>query len=243
MEPRELLDNAFVLHTRPYRETSLLVELLTRKSGRFSLLGKGIKRSSATRFLLQPFIPLLVAWRGKGELPVLTKAEMDGQPILLKSTALLSALYLNELLMRILHRHDPCEETFNLYFNALKELSQAEVNADNTFPQQVVLRNFEQKLLIKVGYALPLSYEFNSNQVIQEDAYYRFAPEHGFIRADHSINQPSAPLLFLGKHIIQMAQNNYQEEETLHAAKRITRLALARLLGSKPLKSRELFKV
>lgn len=236
------MESAYILHTRPYRETSLIVEVMTHQSGRFSLLAKGIKRSPETRFLLQPFTPLLIAWRGKGDLPVLTKVESNGHPIVLQSVALLSAFYLNELLMRVLHRHDPSEVIFELYRETLHQLAGEPVASDNSWAQQAVLRRFEKQLLKNMGYGLPLVHEFNSDRLLQDDVYYQFIPERGFVVAAGPLLASDQGALFIGKHLLNIATDRYEEKETLQAAKRLMRLAFSRLLGGKPLKSRELFK-
>jgi DNA repair protein RecO (recombination protein O) len=121
------LEPAFVLHTRVYRETSLIVEVFGRDTGRFGLVAKGARRpKSALRGMLQSFHPLLLSWSGSGELGLLTGAEPDGYMRPLAGKALFSGFYINELLMRLMHRHDPHPELFHYYRHAIESLNQAQ---------------------------------------------------------------------------------------------------------------------
>ena len=237
IDQKELLENSFVLHTQPYRETSLLVTIFAEKSGRVSLLAKGIKRSAETRFLLQPFTPLVVSWRGKSDLPTLTKVESIGSPLELKAMTLISAMYVNELLTRLLHRHDPHEHIFHLYRQVLTDFSQVDPGREDTIDQQIILRKFEKQFLAHIGYGLPLAYEYNSNRQLLAEAYYQFIPENGFVRV---AGIPSCASAFLGQHLLAIAQDCYEDKLVLQASKRLMRLVFQSLLGNRPLKSREL---
>ncbi|MGD9108040.1 MAG: DNA repair protein RecO, partial [Gammaproteobacteria bacterium] len=160
------LQPAYVLHYRNYRETSFLVELLTKYAGRISVIARGVKRpKSSMKGLIQPFVPLTVAWRGKGSLPTLQTAEICGESIELKGVKLLSGFYLNELLTYVLHNHSPCEGVFALYENVLQELGFADIT-------EPALRKFEKHLLHELGYALQLSYEAHTDIPISADQYY-----------------------------------------------------------------------
>jgi DNA repair protein RecO (recombination protein O) len=139
---------AFVLHSYPYRETSLIVEAFTRHHGRIGLLAKGARRpKSALRGTLLAFQPLLIQWGGRGELRGLHSAEWQGGVAQLKGIGLMSGFYLNELLLRFLHRDDPHEGLFDLYAEAISALS-----TNNRIA--ATLRRFEKFLLGELGYAL-----------------------------------------------------------------------------------------
>jgi recombinational DNA repair protein (RecF pathway) len=126
------LEPAFVLHNRAYRETSLIVEVFGRHTGRFALVAKGVRRpKSRLRGMLQSFHPLLLSWSGSGELGLLTGAEPDGYMRPLAGKALFSGLYINELLMRLMHRHDPHPELFHFYREAIESLNQAPGNDES----------------------------------------------------------------------------------------------------------------
>lgn len=225
------LQLAYVLHYRNYRETSFLVELLTKHAGRISVIARGVKRpKSPMKGLIQPFIPIVCAWRGKGSLPTLQTAEICGQPIALRDNKLFSGFYLNELLMHLLHRHSPCKNIFVLYENVLRELSIAAAT-------EPFLRKFEKKLLQELGYALQFNYEAHSEKPIEEDKHYLFIPHEGF----SAVQSAKSNSIFSGKNLLKIARDDFNDAEVLRNAKRLMRLALQPLLGSKQIKSRELF--
>src|SRR5580693_2734969 len=104
---RILLQQAFILHHRPFRETSLLLDVFTEEHGKISLIAKGVRKHRSTlKALLQPFVPLLVSWQGKNELMNLVSVEAKGPPFQLRGDCLLSGLYVNELLVRVLQKQD-----------------------------------------------------------------------------------------------------------------------------------------
>src|SRR5262249_54147881 len=145
---------AFVLHTHPYRETSLIVEAFTRAFGRVSLLARGARRpASPMRGVLLSFQPLALAWFGKGELRTLSRAEWQGGQPLLRGEGLLCGFYLNELLLRLLPREDPHEALFADYRHALQRLGALAAPGADSAP---VLRAFEKSLLKELGYAMTL---------------------------------------------------------------------------------------
>ena len=222
---RITLEPAFILHHRPYRETSVIIDFLTQHHGRITAVARGTK--GRFRGILQPFIPLLISWSGKSEMVTLTEAESHGAPIMLQGNCLFSAFYLNELLVRLLHKHDPCTLIFDLYHETLLALQ------GDTL-QQKILRIFEKKLLEQLGYALHL------NDKIQTEKYYRYIPELGFKLYDDYENAPSN-WVFLGKHLLAFSADNLEDADVLRDAKRLMRLALTPLLGPKPLHSRKLF--
>ncbi len=218
---------AFVLHRRPYRETSLLLELITPDHGRLGAVARGARApKSRLRGHLQPFLPLHCDWVARGELATLTGAEAQGPPLLLRPPATLYGLYLNELLLRLLPRRDPQPDLFQRYAHTLAHLAGPEPEA--------ALRLFERDLLALLGYALELRRD-HRGAPIDPQAHYRYdghAPRAS--AADDPEAIPGAVLLALAEGRLEAAH--------LPHAKRLTRARLAPLLGSRPLESRRLFR-
>ena len=227
----EELVPAFVLHRRRYGDSSLLLELLTVTDGRISMVARGAASlRSRRRALLQPFIPLLVAWRGRGAVKTLTRAETDGRDGQLAGKALFSGFYVNELLMRLVPPFDPVPLLFQHYRHTLKALRQQDESLDK------VLREFELRLLDELGYAPDLLHD-DRGTPIMEEGYYRYHHESGFEQIDVSTNGA-----FSGKTLLGLARGESLEGEYQHQARILMRTILAFYLGARPLKSRELFR-
>ena len=159
---------AFVLHSYPYRETSLIIEALSRRHGRVALVARGARRPrSPIRGLLMGFQPLTLSWFGKQELRTLHKAEWQGGQPMLQGKALLCGFYLNELLLNLMVRDDPHEQLFDYYQHTLQRLAREENHA-------AILRCFEKHLLQELGYALLLGHEAGSINPIDADTRYRY---------------------------------------------------------------------
>lgn len=224
-----ILEPAFVLHTRPYRDTSLLVDLLTMQFGRLTVVARGARSmKSKFRGILSPFLPLLVSFSGKNELRTLNQAETDGLSYDLGGRFLLSGFYLNELLIKLLHRYEACFEIYQIYKNTLAALV-------NSKQPEIELRLFEKCLLVKLGYGLSLNCTV-SNEPILQDQQYIFEFGQGFRLA-----KSNSPSNFLGKHLLALHRGDLTTTLELRDAKRLLRGVLAILLGNKTLKSRELF--
>lgn len=232
MSQRLTLQPIFVLHSRPYRNTSLIIEVLTRSHGRLPLVARSARgMKSRYKGKLQPFSPLLASWSGRGELMSLGNLEFNGPPFGLEGRALLCGFYLNELLMRLLHRDDPHPDIFDSYECALK-------NLENTDGISKALRQFEKQLLDHLGYGLSLTTEAKTRKPIEASAFYQFYPDHGFVEYLGNLENP---LVFQGKNLLAMAREEWSDEGVLKEAKKIMRMAISRHLGERPLKSRELF--
>jgi DNA repair protein RecO (recombination protein O) len=232
------LQSAFVLHTRNYTDSRVLVELFTAESGRVGTVARSAKKGG--RFaILRPFQPLLVSWQGKSELKSLVDVESDGQPLTVGGARLYCGMYLNELLLRVLAPVDPQPELFAAYWQALQKLA---LDQD----VEPVLRNFELDLLAQLGYGIPFDVDAETGEPIQGDQYYTFSAASGFtlpaVSATAHTNTPdSAKGLFVGEVIKAIGQRDFADPQVLLAAKHLSRLAFQPLLGDKPLKSRELF--
>lgn len=231
---RVALEPAFVLHRRPYRETSCLVELFTRDHGRITVVAKGVnKPRSAIQGLLQPFVPLLVSFAGKGELMSLTEVEMNGKCGKLEGECLFAGFYLNELLMALVQKWDGHQALFGVYSKTLTGLQGNKLD-------ERVLRSFEKFLLEDLGYGILPKTEVSLHNTFSPEKWYRFIPEHGFLAVDTGAGTASGNIFF-GKNLISIAKENWDDENCLFDAKRLIRFVLAPLLGTKTIHSRRLF--
>jgi DNA repair protein RecO (recombination protein O) len=231
---RQEAQPAFVLHTYPYRETSLLVETFTRNFGRVPLIAKGAKRPrSALRGLLLAFQPLQLAWGGKSELRTLHKAEWQGGQMPLQGTAIICGFYLNELLLRLLHRNDPHEQLFVYYQETLAALS---TQKDYT----PILRRFEQRMLKELGYALTLDHDVVSGKPTNPNEDYCYEIERGPVILDE--NHPGHGLQLHGKTLLDMEEGNYSSAATRQQSKALMRYILNHYLDDQPLHTRQLLK-
>ena len=170
---RVQLEPAYVLHSRSFRETSLIVEAFSREHGRVAVVARGAKSPrSRWRNVLQPFRPLLLGWNQKSDLGTLTAVDQVASPPPLQGQALYCGIYLNELLMRLLHRGDPHPEVFERYRQVLSELA-------SEAPPQALLRLFEKHLLEAIGYAMLLDREYGSGVEIDPQRWYDYQPQRG----------------------------------------------------------------
>lgn len=227
------LEACFVLHHRSWREASLIIEVFGVQSGRMALVARGARRTtSPLRGLLQPFVPVFVSWAGRGDLASLRSAEPDGPPIPLSGRSLAGGLYLNELLMRLTHRHDPHPGLLPSYRQALVGLS---MESDI----EPVLRIFEKRLLAAIGYGLVLEQEANNGAPLRSDRMYRYLRDTGPVE-DEGGEAPG--IRVSGATLSALAQERFDSIEQATEAKRLMRYLLNGLLGSRPLFSRTLFR-
>jgi DNA repair protein RecO (recombination protein O) len=223
---------AFVLHTYPFRETSLIVEAFTGQYGRIAWVARGARRAgSAMRGLLLPFQPMAAGWGGRGELRTLHKVEWIGGLPPLSATPLLCGLYVNELLLRLLRREDPHEQLFEDYARALVDLS-----GGNGL--SATLRRFERELLAGIGYGLVLDRDASSGSAIDPDARYVYLVGTGPVPA----GADREGIELGGQTLIDMAQDRYTDAQSLQESKRLTRHVLAHYLGAQPLHTRDLLR-
>ena len=229
MTHRVFLEPAFILHRRPYSNTSLIIEFLTLNYGRVAALARsarGLKSHYKGR--LELFFPFLISWSGRADLKFLGEAELNGIPYLLDGESLLCGFYLNELILRLLHPNDPDNYLFHYYKNALDQLSKGHIEA--------ALRSFEKQLLEQIGYGLPLECDIERNIPFEEDQFYQYIPERGFIlcKKKGELN------VFSGKSLLALREEIFFNVELLKEMKRLMRLVLGRLLGKNLLKTWEL---
>jgi DNA repair protein RecO (recombination protein O) len=221
---------AFVLHTRAYSESSLLVDLFVEEVGKVTILAKGARRKrSALKGILQPFTPLIVLYSGQGEIKTLRQVEAISLTLPLVSVFLYSAFYLNELLHRVLVAESEVSTLFDDYLVSIQQLAQ-QVPAEN------VLRTFELALLENLGYRVDFFHCSATGEDVVASMHYQYLSEKGFIS---SLLKNSTS--FTGEQVLALGNRQFDNIETLKAAKRFTRMALRPYVGSKPFKSRELF--
>ncbi len=223
---------AFVLHSYPFRETSLIVEVFSRQHGLLPLVARGARRPrAALRGLLMSFQPLSLSWFGKNELRTLHSAEWQGGQPQLQGTALLCGLYLNELLLNLMARDDPHEQLFEYYQQTLLRLAQSVDHA-------ATLRCFEKHLLQELGYALMLEHEADSGAPIDPALSYRYIVERGALLD----TQDQQGLPVSGKTLLDMSADDYRDAQSARQGKQLMRMLLNHHLGGKLLYTRELIK-
>ena len=234
MSARQRIDQqpGFVLHSYPYRETSLIVEVFSRDHGRIGLVAKGARRPmSQLRGVLMAFQPLLIDWSGGGEMKTLVRAEWQGGQPLLGGQALLCAYYLNELLMRLLPREDPHPVLFRAYGDALRALAAGD-------GQEVILRRFELALLQELGYGLQLDSDADGAPV-RPELRYAYIIERGAVPLDeYGFDDPS---VVAGKTLLDMAAGDFRDTESLAGSKALMRRLIQHYLGGQQLQSRRVF--
>ncbi len=230
---RVLLQPAFILHRRPYRNSSLLLEAFSQECGRLSLVARGATAlRSRLKGLLQPFAPLLLSWTGAGELATLTAAEETGLPAPLPPNRILAGLYVNELLVRLLPRLDPLPDLFAAYQILLAELATAS-------GEEPPLRRFEKRLLEQLGYGLTLDREADSGAAIVAEEQYRYVVDRGPL----AISETGSGILISGRGLLALRDDRLTDPAVLNEVKRLTRAALAEQLRGRALKTRELYRV
>ncbi len=246
----------YVLHARPYRESSLLLDVFSRDQGRCSILAKGVRGpKSMAKSLLQPFIPLYMACSTKTDLWLLNSVEPRGSAAFLKGRFLWCALYMNELCVRLLPRWDPHSLLFDHYEQAIVALAGSE-------SEEKILRLFEKTLLKTLGYALPLTHELESGAAVRADAHYHFDPSlgprlkgtvglaleptmpyrsaSGFVGHSRIEGQRGGPLV-QGRTLLALATEDLEDQTVLRELKGLMRQVLAFYLGSRPLETRQCF--
>jgi DNA repair protein RecO (recombination protein O) len=226
------LDPCYLLHSRPYRETSLLLEVLSRSRGRVGLVARGARGSrSRWKNLLQPFRPLLLSWNQRGELGTLTGAEQVASPPPLAGEPLFCGLYANELLMGFLQRSDPHPGLFEHYSQLVTSLASGS-------PTQPLLRLFEKQLMTSAGFGLQLEQEYGSGRPVEIEAWYEYVPEQGPHRRESG--ESGAGALVSGDALLAL-QSGRIEPRHQRELKALMRRLIRYHLGERELKSQALF--
>jgi DNA repair protein RecO (recombination protein O) len=227
-------ESGFILHTYPFKETSVVAEVFTQSHGRVGVIARGARRpASALRGLMQPFTPLLLSWFGKSELKTLHAAEWQGGLVAPQGRALMCGFYLNELLLRLLARGDAHEVLYERYVDTLDQLAGESTGID----YERILRRFEKNLLSEVGYGATFDVDAESGAPIEPGLRYVFQPERGALRA---AGQPGCPVS--GQTLLDLAADRFEQPATLAEAKSLMRTLINHTLGAKPLYTRQLLR-
>ncbi|SOB76393.1 DNA replication and repair protein RecO [Marinobacter sp. LV10R510-11A] len=223
---------AYVIHRRPWRETSLVVDLFTLNHGRISLVARGASRSkSALKAQLQPFQPLLLGWVGRGDLKTLTQVDVRDGPALRSTVSLYSGLYLNELVQRVLPQADPHPILFAAYIETLALLAE-------TSDVEPVLRKFEQSFAAALGYDFAWDLAMDTGQAVCATQTYCYNPEQGIVASvSAGVRLQNLP----GNTLLALAGGDFETIASRRVAKRVMRVLTDYLLQGRPLNSRSLF--
>jgi DNA repair protein RecO (recombination protein O) len=218
---------AYVLHARPYRETSLLLECLTREHGRLGVVARGVRgeRARLRRAQLEPFQPLALDLLLRGELATLGGAETIGMPLRLAGDRGLAGLYLNELVVRLTARQDAHPVLFDAYAQTLARLAAGE-------PAAWTLRRFERDLLEAIGYGLQLRREADGGEALQAQAHYRYDVEQGALRC-----AAAAPHAVRGADLLALAGDRMPDRVGMAALRRLMREVIRYHLGGGELRA------
>jgi DNA repair protein RecO (recombination protein O) len=229
---RVSLEPAYVLHSRPYQESSALLEVLSRHHGRVGLVARGA-RSGRSRWknMLQPFRPLLLSWSQRSELGTLSGADQVAAPPPLSGEPLFCAFYANELLVRFLQRSDPHPGLFEKYSDLLAQLADGQST-------QPILRVFEYHLLTAAGFGLQLDHESGSERQISADAWYFYQPEVGPVRQERGSGE--AEQLVSGAALLAL-KSGAIEDRHLKELKNLMRRLIRHHTGDRAIHSQQLF--
>lgn len=220
----------YVLHTYPFKETSLIVEIFSKVHGRISIVAKGARRPrSLVRGMLQSFQSLQATWSGQGEMKTLHSIDWCDALLQIEGDALICGFYINELLMRLLPKEDPHEKLFDFYHQTMELLSMKN-------HLSVTLRRFELKLLQELGYELPLVNDENG-EPIKPNKIYNYEVAYGPSETKNS----SEGVSLIGKTLIDMAGDDYKDPTTEMQSKQLMRYLISHYIGEKPLNSKKLF--
>ena len=251
------MDRGYVLHSYPYRETSLILQVWTEKHGRMGLVAKGARRpKSPSRAVLVPFQPLSLDWFGRGELRTLKTAEPSAPATPLAGQSLLSAFYLNELLLKLTTRDDPHEGLFAAYDQAITQMRAISRNTGDRppvpftgtgglSPIEPILRRFELRLLQELGYALEMAREAGHGPQIAAEREYFYVVERGAIAAPAQGTAgagggetPANAVRLRGQTLIDLGRGRFEDAATVAQAKQLMRLLINHSLNGQELATR-----
>jgi DNA repair protein RecO (recombination protein O) len=223
---------AWLLHHRPFRDSSQILDILSLDQGRLAVVAKGSRGAkSKLRGILRPFLPLQLSWFIRSDLGTLTGAEMNGAPLSLSGDALLSGYYVNELILKLLHRHDPQPEIFAAYSRTIERLAGGKEVA-------AYLRQFEIELLRVLGYALNLDHDTETTEPLRPQQQYEYRVEQGLV----PVSDRDGPMVFRGAEIDAIRNQQFADPAVLKNAGSLLRNVIAYHLDGKELKSRKVLK-
>jgi DNA repair protein RecO (recombination protein O) len=222
----------WVLHHRPFRDTSRILDVLSRDHGRLAVVARGSRSGrSKLKGILRPFLPLQLSWVIRTDMGTLTGAELNGAPISLSGDALMSGYYVNELILKLLHRHDPQPEIFSVYGSTISALNGAANVA-------AVLRRFEMDTLALLGYALNLDHDSRSEGELDPERAYEYRVEQGPV----PVEGREGPMVFSGRELAAVARGDFTEPAVLTAAGRLLRHVIDWHLDGSELQSRKVLR-
>jgi len=223
---------AWLLHHRPFRDSSQILDILSLDQGRLAVVAKGSRGAkSKLRGILRPFLPLQLSWFIRSDLGTLTGAEMNGAPLSLSGDALLSGYYVNELILKLLHRHDPQPEIFAAYSRTIERLA----GSQDVAPY---LRQFEIELLRILGYALNLDHDTETTEPLRPQQQYEYRVDRGLV----PVNDREGPMVFRGAEFDAIRNQQFADPAVLKNAGSLLRNVIAYYLDGKELKSRKVLK-
>lgn len=220
---------AYILHHRPFRDTSQLLDIISRDHGKLTLVARGSRSAkSRLRGILRPFQALRLSWFIRSDLGTLTGAEIDSRPLQLVGDTLLAAYYANELLLNFLHRHDAQPEIFDVYASVIKALAGNDETA-------ATLRAFEIELLRLLGYAIDVGHDANTHEAVEAAGFYEYRSDQGPVR----VRRQEGPMVFQGRLLQGIAAARFDDPEVLRAAGRLLREVIRHHLDGRELKTRK----
>lgn len=223
---------AWLLHHRPFRDSSQILDILSLDQGRLAVVAKGSRGAkSKLRGILRPFLPLQLSWFIRSDMGTLTGAEMNGAALSLSGDALLSGYYVNELILKLLHRHDPQPEIFAAYSRTIERLA----GSQDVAPY---LRQFEIELLRILGYALNLDHDTQTTEPLRPQQQYEYRVEQGLV----PVSDREGPMVFRGAEIDAIRNQQFADPAVLKNAGSLLRNVIAYHLDGKELKSRKVLK-
>lgn len=228
--------SAYVLHSRPYRETSAMVDLFTPDYGLIRCIARGVKKNIHQGQALQPFINYQIFFHGDSGLKNLDRYESQGLPLALKGDALFSGFYVNEVILRALRSEAEVEAEY------LYEAYEAAINSLQNQHLELALRSFEITLLEHMGQSYEWDMDFKTAELVEQDCHYGFFVEQGMSRVSHIYAAKNPNNCFYGQDLQYLAQGDISRPSTLKMCKRLLRLALRPIIGYKPIQARELLK-
>jgi len=240
------MQKGYILHSYPYRNSSMLIEVFTREHGRTGLVARGARTQKSKYYgILQPLSPLYLSWSGRGDLSTLTGAEKQGYQHNGYRSSIMSAFYLNELILKLLHRHDPHEKLFDIYERTLIEIGVVRGADINTSEQPIskhqvekALRLFELQMLNELGYGLVLDHDVESGMPIKDDINYNYYIDRGPI--EEQLDKKQA-VRISGSSLINIARGILDDDKTRRQAKRLMHTMIDNLLDGRPLNTRVIY--
>jgi DNA repair protein RecO (recombination protein O) len=221
---------AFLLHARPYRESSQIIEIFGQHHGRVGLVARGSRRpKSRWKSALQPFQPMRMSWSGRGTLQTLRAAEPASPSLPFTGIYVMAGYYMNELLIALLHRSDPHPDLFAHYGSALATLAAGE-------ELEPTLRRFELALLAEIGYGLVTDRDAADGQPLYSDRWYEYFADQGPVPVAAGT---AGRLVLNGADLTAIGNGVFDRPEQLLIAKRLLREKLNWCLGGRPLKTRQ----